>query len=139
MAILEVGLNMKLRMLIVMYAFPFLITNAQATDDKLKYTAVSRCFFVYAPILEVAKWSRNSNLESYAMQRMLYMKGFLESRSDDPQFKYIFESNLSKNKSVGVLLEESLKRASTNGDKNLFNRELRKGEYCDNELGIKTK
>lgn len=113
--------------------------TAHATNHQKKQASVARCFFVFAPILEHAKLIKNEALESYAMQRILYIRGFMENLTDDPNFKFVFESNLSKNRTAGILLSDALNTATKNNDNAAFNQELRKGEDCDKELGIKTK
>ena len=139
MAILEISRSITFRNLFTFAILLFTLVHANAVANIEKQVSVARCFFVYAPILDYAKKSRNSGIETYAMQRMLYIRGFMENLTGDPHFKHVFESNLTQNRSAGILIADSLERASRSNDNARINRELRKAEKCDNELGIKTK
>jgi len=45
---------------------------------------------------EVSAKIGDSKLRSYATQRMMYLRGIIESSQSDPVFKRVFEVNLAK-------------------------------------------
>ncbi len=114
----------------------FVISSHAENIGNNKHLTIARCFFVYAPIYEVAKKSNNEKLLNYGLQRMMYIKGALNSLMSDENFKSIFERDLKKNKADGLLIEEGLLKSLKEKDAVSFNNNLRKGEICDKELGI---
>lgn len=105
------------------------ISQATAAD-------VSRCMFVYAPIYEVSKTIKEEKLRSYAIERLVYIRGALKSVETDPGFKQVFETNLSANKRAGVNIENALLSAYRSGNSTLFNLQLSKAAECDDKLGL---
>lgn len=113
-----------------------IVTNAVAQMSGARAESVSRCFFVYAPMYEVSAKTNDDKLRSYATQRLMYVRGVLESSMTDPLFKRVFEQNLSKNKGAGVRIEQGLMEAHRNGDAAQYNSEVSKASACDKELGL---
>lgn len=108
-------------------------TTAQTSN---RDAAISRCFFVYAPLYEVSLKHTDEKLKVYALQRLMYVRGHLDSHKDDPAFKKIFQSGLLQNKQAGVVIENQLTRAIVTSNIDAYNAEVRKGDTCDLELGL---
>jgi hypothetical protein len=128
---------MNIKPLFYLTTFLALTTsNAAAQMSEVRATSISRCFFVYAPMYEVSAKLGDSKLRSYATQRMMYLRGIMESSQSDPVFKRVFEMNLAKNKSAGTRIEDSLIEANRNRDAERYNRTMSLATMCDQELGL---
>lgn len=119
--------------------WPVLLTVATAArcDDAL-YTNVSKCFFVYGPIIDVAKNVGHRDLFTFAQARIGYVAGFLRANEASPRFKQIFEGNLTRNKAAGRQLESRLSNAIQSGSETLYKGVIQEAIACDRQLGIRT-
>jgi len=118
--------------IILFFAFS---SHSQNLDNNRR-AIIARCFFVYAPLYQVAKKMNDEKLLNYSLQRMMYLKGLLGTLKDDGKFKVIFEKNLKKNKADAQLIEDDLIKSLYEKNAVGYNNVLRKGEVCDKELGI---
>jgi len=46
-------------------------------QNAAEYEAVTRCFFIYAPLHEVAIRNGNDTLANYSIQRLMYVNGYV--------------------------------------------------------------
>lgn len=94
------------------YGFLFLFSVQTAFAGTAPITAtpeqVSHCFFVYAPIMEVAKRNGAKPLIDYALPRMSWMSGYFEAKQGDANFQQIFTEHGAENKAFGIALEHKL-------------------------------
>ena len=107
------------------------------TDEHKKMRFVSECFFIYAPLLEVAKQHNISDLKNYALIRLKYLQGYLDAKKNDREFELVFKTDLDVHKREGKDITNKLEQAIATGDRRLYNEQLQLGELCDSLLGIK--
>jgi hypothetical protein len=100
--------------------------------------SISRCFFVYAPIFEVAKEIKSQELLIYAQKRFAFIAGYIKANQNSPEFKEVFEANLQVNKHKGKALQNRLKKEIQSEDSNAFNQVMNTARNCDKLLGLRS-
>ena len=110
--------------------------SAAVAQSATRHASISRCFFVYAPLYEYALKYSDERLRAYALQRLMYVRGHLDSNKGDAEFNSIFQSNLDRNKQAGLLIEKYLVEARNTSNAGMYNAETRKGDACDVELRL---
>lgn len=109
---------------------------ASTVPVSARYPDVAKCFFVCAALNESARRHAKPELESYAVQRLMWVRGFMNARSDDPAWKSQFESGLKANKSFAVSIEAKLSAAAASNSTDQYNAAIAEGEICDRRLGL---
>ena len=110
------------------------VTSFSQQSDR--YASISRCFFVYAPMAQVGKAKAIDALRTYATERLVFIRGYMEANQNIPEFQQVFQKNLGVNKAAGILIEENLIRSIRNSDTRGYNLEVAKAEVCDRETGF---
>jgi hypothetical protein len=127
---------MQCRFLFLTAACSIFLGEAFAQVGERRAELISRCFFVYAPIYEVAGQTGDTKLRTYALQRLMYVRGLTESLRSDPVFERVFTENLSRNRSAGIAIERMLPQAIRAGDATSYNAQLDIAAECDRQFGL---
>lgn len=103
---------------------------------------VARCFFVYAPILEVAKRRSDQALLAYATPRMTWIAGYIDANRGNKVFADQFKAGVPANKAAGIRLEEQLvkslddRAAGVPGADQALSKALEPAAACDQATGL---
>ena len=114
----------------------FAFSSAQAQSPS--YETVSRCFFVYAPITQLGSDLPHAQLFQFGQPRIGWVGGYVQANQSNAAFKQVFESNLDRNKHMGMQLETSLRQAILSRNQGQFASLLNQAVDCDRALGIRT-
>ena len=117
---------------LITLAIPFVY--AQMANPS--FEAVSRCFFVYAPITQLGRDMPHLQLFQFGQPRMGWIGGYTQANQNNASFKQVFESNLKENKRMAGEIETSLKQAIFTKNQRQFSNILSKAVDCDRTLGI---
>ncbi len=105
---------------------------------KLNYDAISKCFWVYAPIHEVAKELRLNELQFFTQGRVGWYAGFFQANKENSEFNVAFKYDLESRKSVGLAMGDELRRAIKNNNNETYLRVINKAVECDSVIGVRT-
>lgn len=108
------------------------VARSQDVNDKL----VSKCFFIYAGVLEAAETTNSAALFYYAQKRIGWAAGYLEAKKNDSVFQSVFDRDLEQNKSRAIQIRESIIKAIRNGDNASFTDVMQAAQRCDIQLGL---
>ena len=109
---------------------------AQAASPS--YETVSRCFFVYAGIIEAGRDSQHSEVYSFAQSRVGWVGGYVQANQENQEFKQVFEAGLRANKQVGLQLKATLISAISSRNVQSFSIAIQEAAKCDRLIGIHT-
>lgn len=115
-----------------------MLSTAQAQMPNPSYEAVSRCFFVYAPITELGRDLPHAQLFQFGQPRIGWTGGYVQANQNNASFKQVFENNLDRNKRMGIQLESTLKLAIQSRNQSQFSAVINQAVECDRVLGIRT-
>lgn len=115
----------------------FFVSAAQAVNPS--FETISRCFFVYAPILETGEKLLHPELFQFGQARIGWVGGYIQANQSNLEFKRVFEGNLAANKRAGLELEKSLMKAVASRNQSLFSTIINEAISCDRLIGITTK
>lgn len=99
---------------------------------------ISRCFWVYAPMHELAKEMQLVQLQSFTLGRIGWLGGYTQANINNQQFKYSFESDLKNKKSQGIAMKGDMREAILSMDEKKYEEIISKAIVCDKIIGIKT-
>ncbi len=102
------------------------------------YVTISNCFWVVAPIHELANELQLHDLWSFTQGRVSWLGGYVSANKGNKDFETAFNLNLERRKAVGLSMKEELKRAIQTGNSEKYNEILSKAIACDAVLGIRT-
>jgi hypothetical protein len=109
---------------------------AAASSVAAKYPDVAKCLFVYGALYESARKHARPDLESYTLQRLMWVRGFSEALASDPVWKAQFETGIKDNKKFAESIEGKIASAVASGSAREFNAAVSEGEACDLRLGL---
>jgi len=101
---------------------------APAKPVAAKYRDVSRCFFVYAALYESARKHARPELESYAIQRLMWVRGFMEALASDPGLKVVVEESIKENKVLAGSIDKKVSGAVESNTVHDYNEAVGEGE-----------
>lgn len=124
-----------LKTLTMTIAIIFGSTGARAApfDDE-----VVDCVWIYAPIHELAKEMKLTQLQSFTLGRIGWLGGYFQANINNPQFKNSFNLNLEQKKRTGLMMKNRMREAILLMDKVTYDEILLKAIKCDKTIGIKT-
>jgi hypothetical protein len=102
------------------------------------FEAVSRCFFIYASLIEAGRNIPHPQLFQFGQPRIGWVSGYVQANQNNARFKDTFESRLPENKRYSFELQARLKRAVLSRNRAEFNAVLAEGVSCDRIMGIET-
>ena len=111
-------------------------TNVSAAEPS--YGEVSRCFWVYAPIHELAREIQFQELLVFTQGRVGWMTGFIASNRANQLFKQAFERDLESRKVAGMAMKEVLRKAISLRDNKSYQSIMSRAVDCDKSIGIRT-
>ncbi len=106
---------------------------------------VARCFFVYAPIYEVAKRRSDQALLAYATPRMTWLAGYFEANRNNKVVADHFKASVAANKAAGMRLEDQVvkslddRAAGVPGAVQALTKALKPAAECDQALDLQGK
>ena len=116
----------------------FLIAGSNASDAAPSHDDIARCFWIYAPMHELAKEMQLVQLQSFTLGRVGWLGGYLQANINNQQFKYSFENDLKNKKSQGIAMKESMRDAIVSMNEKKYEEIISKAIECDKIIGIKT-
>lgn len=125
-----------MRKSIFMMLMAVLSSSAMANPS---FETISRCFFVYASILQSGENLPHPELYHFSQGRIGWIGGYLQANQSNPEFKRVFEGNLAVNKRAGAQLEKSLMNAVASRNQSQFSAVINEAVDCDRLIGIATK
>lgn len=109
--------------------------NANARND---YDAISKCFWIDAPIHELAKDMKLHDLQFFTQSRIGWFSGFMQANKESAEFNAAFQFEIERRKAAGLAMKEELRRVILTGNNGRFKELISKAVECDKVLGIKT-
>lgn len=103
-----------------------------------KYSVLSRCFFIYAPIFETGKKLQNSAVFIYGQKRISWVGGYIQGQQNNPAFEAAFEHDLKINKKAGIDLDSRLAKAILTSNVEEYSAVMAVARECDKLLGLPT-
>lgn len=103
------------------------------------FEIVSRCFFVYANILQAGERLPHPEIHQFGLEKIGWVGSHLQAHQSNLEFKRVFEVNLAANKRAGVQLEKSIMDAVASRNQAQFSAVINKAVECDRLIGITTK
>lgn len=100
------------------------------------YETMSRCFFVYAAVVEVGRDWPHAQLFRYGQYRMNWFTEYLEQNQSNADFSRTFEAHLSNNKRLAEDIKASLQEAITSASRVDLDVAMYESRDCDDALGI---
>ena len=100
------------------------------------YETTSRCFFVYAAVVEVGRDRPHVGLFQYGQYRMNWFVAYLEVRQTDAAFKTIFDADLEQNKQLAEKSKAMIMQALSSGNRAEFDSAMQQSIECDSALGM---
>lgn len=100
------------------------------------YETTSRCFFVYAAVVEVGRDRQHAELFQYGQHRMNWFVPYLEVRQTDVAFSTIFNADLAQNKQLAEKTKAAIMHALSSGDRAEFDSAMQQSIECDLALGM---
>ena len=108
------------------------------TRPQLSFEDVSRCFWVYAPIVQTGRDFPHDELFQFAQARMVWFDAFLKANQGNPALKTVFENGITQYKQAGLRLQDSLQEALSTNNGRIFASVMDAAVSCDKTLGIRT-
>ncbi len=112
--------------------------NAHDAAAEQSYDSISQCFWVYAPIHELAREIDFQDLLFFTQSRVGWYAGYFQANKTNPSFKQAFERDLEKRKFAGLAMKEELRRSILAKNNGAYLSIINKAVACDKTLGIKT-
>lgn len=128
---------MKKLALVFIIALPILfVVNSYASTPS--YEAVSKCFYIYAPIAETGRDMNIRSIFSYGQKRISWIGGYMKANEKNTIFTKVFEENIAINKKYAVILENKLRKAIKEKNTIEFDTIMGYSIGCDRTLGMKS-
>lgn len=102
------------------------------------YDSISKCFWVYAPIHELAKDLRLQDLQFFTQGRIGWFTGFIQANKGNQLFNNAFNFQLEERKTAGLKMKEELRYAIQSGNNMSYQKIILKAIDCDKLLEIPT-
>lgn len=115
------------------------LAQAASAPEGPTFEQVSRCVYVYQPMIEVAKSTSNKPLHDYMLPRVSWLMGYMQAKKGDATFNLAFYDNLPANKLVGKAVEERLRaalNASSEDREAALTSALQPARECDKYIGM---
>ncbi|MNJ43172.1 hypothetical protein D3C77_381680 [compost metagenome] len=115
------------------------LAQAASAPEGPTFEQVSRCVYVFQPMLEVAKSTSNKPLQDYILPRVTWLMGYMQAKKGDATFKLAFYDNLPANKLVGEDVEKRLRaalNASSEDREAALTSALQPSRECDKYIGM---
>lgn len=114
------------------------ILFSENVNAKTDYDAISKCFWIDAPIHELAKDMKLHDLQFFTQSRIGWLAGFMQANRESAEFNAAFQVEIERRKAAGIAMKEELRRAIQTGNNRRFQELISKAVECDKVMGIKT-
>ena len=105
---------------------------------RLSFEEAARCFWIYAPIVQVGRDFPHNELFQFGQGRMVWYDGFIKANKENPALKRAFESGIKEYKHAGLQLGDDLRESLSTNNHKLFTSVIDAAVSCDKILGIRT-